>query len=97
MELIARVNSNLRRYEQILNLKGSTQTPSNQLIVGGLVLDQATKEVFVNGRSVRLTKKEFPDIRTTNEVILVRCILQKKSMNLSGKKQPLIQKQSWFM
>lgn len=59
MELIARVNSNLRRYEQILNLKGSTQTPSNQLIVGGLVLDQATKEVSVNGRSVRLTKKEF--------------------------------------
>lgn len=59
MELIARVNSNLRRYEQILNLKGSTQTPSNQLIVGGLVLDQATKEVFVNGRSVRLPKKEF--------------------------------------
>ena len=59
MELIARVNSNLRRYEQILNLKVSTQTPSNQLIVGGLVLDQATKEVFVNGQSVRLTKKEF--------------------------------------
>ena len=59
MELIARVNSNLRRYEQILNLKGSTQTPSNQLIVGGLVLDQETKEVFVNGQSVRLTKKEF--------------------------------------
>lgn len=59
MELIARVNSNLRRYEQILNLKGSTQTPSNQLIVGGLVLDQATKEVFVNGQSVRLTKREF--------------------------------------
>ena len=59
MELIARVNSNLRRYEQILNLKGSTQTPSNQLIIGGLVLDQATKEVFVNGQSVRLTKKEF--------------------------------------
>lgn len=59
MELIARVNSNLRRYEQILNLKGSTQKPSNQLIVGGLVLDQETKEVFVNGQSVRLTKKEF--------------------------------------
>ena len=59
MELIARVNSNLRRYEQILNLKGNTQKPNNQLIVGGLVLDQATKEVFVNGRSVSLTKKEF--------------------------------------
>lgn len=59
MELIARVNSNLRRYEQILNLKGNTQKPNNQLVVGGLVLDQATKEVFVNGCSVRLTKKEF--------------------------------------
>ena len=59
MELIARVNSNLRRYEQILNLKGNTQRPNNQLIVGGLVLDQETKEVFVNGQSVRLTKKEF--------------------------------------
>lgn len=59
MELIARVNSNLRRYEQILNLKGNTQKPNNQLVVGGLVLDQATKEVLVNGRSVRLTKKEF--------------------------------------
>lgn len=59
MELIARVNSNLRRYEQILNLKGNTQKPNNQLVVGGLVLDQATKEVFVNVRSVRLTKKEF--------------------------------------
>ena len=59
MELIARVNSNLRRYEQILNLKGNIQKPNNQLIVGGLVLDQETKEVFVNGQSVRLTKKEF--------------------------------------
>lgn len=59
MELIARVNSNLRRYEQILNLKGNIQKPNNQLIVGGLVLDQETKEVFANGRSVRLTKKEF--------------------------------------
>ena len=59
MELIARVNSNLRRYEQILNLKGNTQKPNNQLIVGGLVLDQETKEVFVNGQSVRITKKEF--------------------------------------
>ena len=59
MELIARVNSNLRRYEQILNLKGNTQKSNNQFVVGGLVLDQATKEVFVNGQSVRLTKKEF--------------------------------------
>lgn len=59
MELIARVNSNIRRYEQILNLKGEKKPAGNQLIVGGLVLDQETKEVFVDGQSVRLTKKEF--------------------------------------
>lgn len=60
MELIARVNSNIRRYEQILNLKNSYQgTSKHQLIVGGLVLDEYTKEVFVNDKNVRLTAKEF--------------------------------------
>lgn len=60
MELIARVNSNIRRYEQILNLKNSHQeTSKHQLVVGGLVLDEYTKEVFVNDKNVRLTAKEF--------------------------------------
>lgn len=59
MELIARVNSNIRRYEQILDLKENKQPIGKQLMVGGLVLNQETKEVFVDGRNVRLTKKEF--------------------------------------
>lgn len=59
MELIARVNSNIRRYEQILDLKENKQPIGKQLVVGGLVLNQETKEVFVDGRNVRLTKKEF--------------------------------------
>ena len=60
MELIARVNSNIRRYEQILNLKNDhKQNKDHKLIVGGLELDTFTKEVNVNGKSVRLTAKEF--------------------------------------
>lgn len=57
MVLMARVKSNLRRYEQILNLKSKQN--DNKLIVGALELDRYTKEVFVNGNPVRLTSKEF--------------------------------------
>lgn len=59
MELIARVNSNLRRYEQIINLKNNNQIDSHKLIVGSLELDKYTKEVMVNDKTVRLTAKEF--------------------------------------
>ena len=45
MELIARVNSHLRRYQQILSLKNNEE--ENQLIVGDLKLDLHTKEVSV--------------------------------------------------
>lgn len=59
MELIARVNSNLRRYEQIIKLKNNNQIDSHKLIVGSLELDKYTKEVMVNDKTVRLTAKEF--------------------------------------
>lgn len=62
MELIARVKSHLRRYEQILNLKenhASTTEAKHRLVVGDLELDQFTREVCVSGRNVRLTAKEF--------------------------------------
>ena len=57
MELIARVNSHLRRYQQILSLKNNEE--ENQLIVGDLKLDLHTKEVSVNQKSAHLTAKEF--------------------------------------
>lgn len=61
MELIARVNSNIRRYDQILKLKGGhdNEKDAHKLIVGGLELDTFTKEVSVDGKAVRLTAKEF--------------------------------------
>lgn len=63
MELIARVNSQIRRYEQILNLKNSKEKndehDSKKYIVGGLELDDYTKEVIANGKKVKLTVKEY--------------------------------------
>ena len=66
MELIARVNSQIRRYDQILNLKHSSvkeEENANRYIVGGLELDDDTKEVTVDGKKVRLTAKEYQILR----------------------------------
>ena len=61
MELIARVNTNIRRYDQIIQLKSinTSDGGEHKLIVGGLELDKYTKEVNVNNKTVRLTAKEF--------------------------------------
>lgn len=61
MELVARVNTNIRRYEQIIKLKNMTTNDNAQhkLVVGGLELDKYTKEVSANNKTVRLTAKEF--------------------------------------
>lgn len=64
MELLARVNSQLRRYEQILKLKGNIQEPAGEeechkLTAGGLELDLYTKELTVDGKRVKLTPKEY--------------------------------------
>lgn len=61
MELLARVHSQLRRYEQILKLKEGYQEEikDNILTVGDLRLNQDTKEVYVYDSLVKLTPKEF--------------------------------------
>lgn len=61
MELVARVNTNIRRYEQIIKLKNMTTSDNAQhkLVVGSLELDKYTKEVSANNKTVRLTAKEF--------------------------------------
>lgn len=59
LELLARVNSQLRRYSKFLNLK-EHQTENEQVYaVGGLELNADTKEVTLDGAPVRLTPIEF--------------------------------------
>lgn len=61
MELIARVNSNLRRYDQILQLKQGLSHDDNSkaLQVGDLMLNQQTKEVSIRNEVIHLTAKEY--------------------------------------
>lgn len=59
MELIARVNSHLRRYAKYLNVLDKNKIESNVFVVGGLELNKDTKEVTVDGESVKMTPKEF--------------------------------------
>lgn len=57
LELIARVKSNLRRYTKLGNM--SAPEESNVYRIGGLCMDDDTKEVMVDGEPVRLTPIEY--------------------------------------
>ncbi|HBJ1651827.1 DNA-binding response regulator [Clostridium botulinum] len=55
LELIARVNSQIRRYTKFSPLKEN----NNVITVGGIELNKESKEVFVDGENIRLTPLEF--------------------------------------
>ena len=57
LELIARVKSSLRRYTKLGNM--SAPEESNVYRIGGLCMDDDTKEVTVDGEPVRLTPIEY--------------------------------------
>ena len=59
LELLARVQSHLRRYSMMLNLKEGNKNQEEVYIVGGLELNCDTKEVFLDGMPVKLTPIEF--------------------------------------
>ena len=59
IELIARVNSHLRRYERFLNLVDKAAVNSNIFQIGGLELNVDSMELTVDGEPVKLTPLEF--------------------------------------
>ena len=59
MELVARVRSHLRRYTAL----GSMDVPADILKNGGIILDDRTKTVTVDGEAVALTPIEFHMLR----------------------------------
>lgn len=59
MELIARVNSQLRRYSKYLNVISDLEIKNNNIVVGGLELNIETKEIFVDGENIKFTPIEF--------------------------------------
>ncbi len=59
LELLARVNSQLRRYTRYLGASMTVSQKGNVLTVGGLELNEDTVEVHVDGEPVKLTPMEF--------------------------------------
>ncbi|MDV4150547.1 response regulator transcription factor [Clostridium sp. AL.422] len=59
LELLARVNSQLRRYSKYLNLVVDEKVKSNSFIIGGLELNADTVELTVDGNQVKITPIEF--------------------------------------
>ena len=57
MELLARVNSHLRRYCKYLNM--SDKVEENVYVIGGLELNENTVQVSVDGNPVKMTPLEF--------------------------------------
>ena len=65
MELLARVNSQLRRYRRFMKLLeekeagGQEEQDKNVYRIGGLELNEGTVELFVDGSPVKVTPMEF--------------------------------------
>ena len=59
LELLAKVNSQLRIYKKFLNVVQKSVNDENLYTIGGLELDINTKEVSVDGNFVKTTPIEF--------------------------------------
>lgn len=59
LELLARVNSQLRRYSKFLSMLKENTVNYNVFTVGGLELNTDTKEVTVDGDFIKTTPIEF--------------------------------------
>lgn len=59
MELLARVNSQLRRYSKYLRVINNKEESTNSFVIGGLELNIDNKEVTIDGEEVKLTPIEF--------------------------------------
>ena len=61
LELLARVNSHLRRYSRYLNMiNQSTEAENGNVhVIGGIELNEDTKELKVDGEPVKVTPIEF--------------------------------------
>ncbi|ADL50434.1 response regulator transcription factor [Clostridium cellulovorans] len=57
-ELVARVEAHIKNYERLKNKFGS-KPQDNDIIIRGLQVKKPSRQVFINGKEVNLTQKEF--------------------------------------
>ncbi|UHA74877.1 response regulator transcription factor [Paenibacillus sp. 481] len=66
-ELVARVKAHLARYERLVGGRGrqhfagqdTSASPTEEIRIRGLLIDKASRRVFVNGKEAIMTAKEF--------------------------------------
>lgn len=59
LELIARVNSNIRRYTQLGSITKEGKSEKDKYKSGELILNDETKKVTAEGKEIKLTATEF--------------------------------------
>ena len=59
MELLARVNSQLRRYRKFAEKLNEKEASANVHVIGGLEINEDTVEAAVDGEPVKLTPIEY--------------------------------------
>ena len=93
MELMARVNSQLRRYRKFLEKLAPQE---NTHVIGGLEINEDMVEVSMDGNPVKLTPIEY-------KILLLlaknpgRVFRQKRFMSGFGRKKRSIQIRLWCM
>ena len=98
MELLARVNSHLRRYSRFLEMKDGKRAEDETRVytIGGLEVHEDTVEVFLDGNPVKLTPTEFKIL-----LLLIKVpagfILRRRFTSGSGTSRRLTRTQSWYM
>ncbi len=59
-ELVARVTAHINRYERLVSKAGDSQQDKNDIVeIGGLRIEKPARRVFVDGREIMLSNKEF--------------------------------------
>lgn len=97
LELLARVNSHLRRYSKYLTaVSGEEQEKSHVFTIGGLELNEETVEVTVDGEAVKLTPMEFKIVQ-----LLIknpgRVFPRMRFMSVSGTRKRSTPIPLWYM
>ena len=88
LELIARVNSQIRRYTRFSNFKKN----EDEIVIGTLILDKAAKKVSVDGEEVYERVWNEPAYNVDTVAVHVRHIREKIEIN---PKEPRYLKVVW--
>lgn len=93
MELMARVNSQLRRYRKFMERLAPRE---NIHVIGGLEINEDTVEVSVDGEPVQTDTDRVQNSAVACKKIREEFFLQRKFMSVYGRKKRSIRIRLWY-